>query len=117
MENYSCTVTNLSKEQFDKIKKTLKGTNANLQFTKNITDEPSDNVEVKMPKEKAPRISSPYILFCNDTRDNVNKENPNATFGETGKILGQMWTNLSETDRAEYTKKSDELKKQFGGTK
>jgi len=34
---------------------------------------------------------SAYIQFCNANRDKVKASNPKATFGELGKLLGQMW--------------------------
>lgn len=56
--------------------------------------------KTKADKPKAPRAPSPYILFCNDKRGDVKAAHPNATFGETGKILGQMWAALDEKSKA-----------------
>lgn len=56
--------------------------------------------KAKADKPKAPRAPSPYILFCNDKRAEVKTANPNATFGETGKILGQLWAALDDKAKA-----------------
>ena len=40
---------------------------------------------------KKKRPLSAFIVFCNEKRDQVKKENPNASFGEIGKILGKLW--------------------------
>lgn len=41
---------------------------------------------------------SPFIAFCHANRDAVKAANPTADFGETGKILADMW---KETKRSE----------------
>jgi hypothetical protein len=51
-------------------------------------------------KPKAKRAPSPYILFCSEKRPGIKVSHPNATFGETGKILGQMWAALDEKAKA-----------------
>lgn len=61
-------------------------------------------------KTKIKRAPSSYILFTNDMRQRVKEENPNATFGEMGKILGSMWAKLKDSEKAYYTKKSNKLK-------
>ena len=54
----------------------------------------------KADKPKVKRAPSPYILFCSDKRAEVKKNNPDATFGETGKLLGQLWATLTEKEKA-----------------
>lgn len=54
----------------------------------------------KSDKPKAKRTASPYIIFCQEKRTEVKKTHPNASFGETGKILGQMWAALDEKAKA-----------------
>lgn len=41
--------------------------------------------------EKNKRVPSPYIKFCSENRPRIKLSHPNATFAETGKILGDMW--------------------------
>eukprot|EP01038_Epipyxis_sp_PR26KG_P011067 gene11067-14855_t len=63
----------------------------------------------KVPKEDKPkgkRAPSPYIIFCSEKRPEIKKTHPDATFGETGKILGQMWAALDEKAKAVYSKES-----------
>ena len=62
--------------------------------------EPKTVKKAKADKPKAPRAPSPYILFCNEKRADVKASHPNATFGETGKILGQLWAALDEKSKA-----------------
>jgi len=42
---------------------------------------------------------SPYILFCNETRPALKVSHPDATFGETARMLGNMWAGLAPEDR------------------
>jgi len=59
----------------------------------------------KAPKEPgAKRQASPFIVFCNEKRPEVKAKNPEATFGEMGKLLGAAWKGLSETQKAAYKK-------------
>ena len=43
----------------------------------------------------------------------MKEENPDATFGELGKLIGEKWHQLSEADKAPYQEKADEAKKQY----
>jgi hypothetical protein len=54
----------------------------------------------KAEKSKAKRAPSPYILFCSEKRKELKEANPNATFGEMGKMLGQLWAQMDEKAKA-----------------
>ncbi|KAJ2080115.1 Non-histone chromosomal protein 6 [Coemansia sp. RSA 988] len=54
--------------------------------------------DVNAPK----RPLSAYMYFSQEKRPEVKKTNPDATFGSIGKILGQMWTDLGESDKKPY---------------
>jgi len=56
------------------------------------------------------RAPSPYIIFCTETRPQIEIDYPNSTFGEKGKILGTMWAQLSAEEKAHYTQKSADKK-------
>lgn len=51
-------------------------------------------------KARTKRAPSPYILFCSEKRKELKAANPNATFGEMGKMLGQMWASMDEKAKA-----------------
>lgn len=56
--------------------------------------------EVKAKKVKDPdapkRPPSAFIVFSVAKRPQVVAENPGASFGEVGKLLGAMWAKLDE---------------------
>jgi len=61
-------------------------------------------------KEKDPnvpkRTPSGYILFCQDMRSEVKGENPNMTPTQITSKLGELWRELSDSEKAKYMAKS-----------
>ncbi|KAJ7279054.1 high mobility group box domain-containing protein, partial [Mycena rebaudengoi] len=45
---------------------------------------------------------SPYLFFCNDWRESIQAENPDADFGEVGKLLGAKWKEFDGEQRKPY---------------
>ena len=56
--------------------------------------------KAKADKPKTKRAPSPYIIFCSEKRPELRAAHPNATFGEMGKMLGQMWAQMDEKAKA-----------------
>ncbi|KAI0742668.1 high mobility group box domain-containing protein [Daedaleopsis nitida] len=49
---------------------------------------------------KAPkRALSAYMFFSQDWRERIKAENPDAGFGEIGKLLGAKWKELDEDEK------------------
>ena len=53
------------------------------------------------------------MFFANDQRENVREENPQVTFGQIGKILGERWKALGPSERAPYEAKAAMDKKRY----
>ena len=45
---------------------------------------------------------APFLQFCHAKRDQVKAANPNAAFGEIGRLLIALWKDLSDSERAAY---------------
>ena len=60
---------------------------------------------------------SAYMFFANDQRDNVRQENPDVSFGQVGKILGDRWKALTEKQRVPYEQKAADDKKRYEAEK
>lgn len=60
------------------------------------TAKPKKDVDPDKPK----RTPSPFIIFCSEKRSEVREQNPDASFGDVGKILGALWTGLDEKSKA-----------------
>ncbi|OJZ89544.1 hypothetical protein BO85DRAFT_365791 [Aspergillus piperis CBS 112811] len=56
---------------------------------------------------------SAYMFFANDNREKVREENPGISFGQVGKMLGERWKALSDTDRRPYEEKAAADKKRY----
>ncbi|KAJ9621236.1 Non-histone chromosomal protein 6 [Taxawa tesnikishii (nom. ined.)] len=62
-----------------------------------------------MPK----RGLSAYMFFANENRDKVREENPGIKFGQVGKMLGERWKALSDSERRPYEEKAAADKKRY----
>ncbi|CCK71495.1 high-mobility group nucleosome-binding protein KNAG_0H00800 [Huiozyma naganishii CBS 8797] len=82
------------------------------------TREPKKRVTRKKKDPNAPKRSmSAYMFFANENRDIVKSENPNATFGQLGKLLGEKWKNMSTEDKEPYDAKAAADKKRYESEK
>ena len=65
-----------------------------------------ESVGTKQKKNKDPNApkhpKTGYIFFQSDMRPKIKNEFPNISFGEVGKVLGQMWRNLSPEEKKKY---------------
>lgn len=62
--------------------------------------------------QKKKRPLSAYIIFANETRSTIKANNPEATFGQLGKLAGMAWQALSPEEKMEYTAKAESAKKE-----
>ncbi|KAF8130294.1 high mobility group box domain-containing protein, partial [Boletus edulis] len=49
------------------------------------------------------RALSAYMFFSQDWRERIKAENPDAGFGEVGKLLGAKWKELDEEEKKANT--------------
>ncbi|KAG4302971.1 hypothetical protein PCANB_000731 [Pneumocystis canis] len=59
------------------------------------------------------RGMSAYMFFAQENRELVKTENPDASFGQIGKILGELWKNLSSKDKQPYENRAKKDKERF----
>lgn len=45
------------------------------------------------------RALSAYMFFVQDYRERIKSENPDASFGEVGKLLGAKWKEMGESEK------------------
>ncbi|TDL26968.1 hypothetical protein BD410DRAFT_783080 [Rickenella mellea] len=48
------------------------------------------------------RALSAYMFFSQDWRERIKAENPDAGFGEVGKLLGAKWKELDDSEKKPY---------------
>lgn len=63
------------------------------------------------------RALSAYMFFANENRDIIKSENPDITFGQVGKMLGEKWKALSGEDREPYEAKAKADKRRYESEK
>ncbi|KAG1445827.1 hypothetical protein G6F56_009775 [Rhizopus delemar] len=56
---------------------------------------------------------SAYMFFSKENRNTVKEENPEATFGELGKILGAKWKAMDEKEKEPYVEMAAKDKKRY----
>ncbi|KAI7885605.1 hypothetical protein K492DRAFT_141417 [Lichtheimia hyalospora FSU 10163] len=63
---------------------------------------------------KGPKRSlSAYMFFSQDKRASVKEENPDASFGQIGKILGQKWKEMSDEEKKPYNDQAAKDKQRY----
>lgn len=82
-----------------------------LQWTNTNTTKkfkmPKDTIRRTTTRRKkdpnAPkRPITAYMFYAQDERKVVNRERPDAKFGEVGKLIGEKWRQLSADDKKKY---------------
>jgi len=53
-------------------------------------------------KGQPKRALSAYMFFSQDWRERIKAENPDAGFGEVGKLLGAKWKELDDAEKKPY---------------
>lgn len=64
--------------------------------------------------EKVKRAPTSFILFSQAKRAGAKEANPEATFAEMGKILGDMWKSISASEKAKWDAASKAAKDALG---
>ncbi|CAO3612755.1 unnamed protein product [Cunninghamella echinulata] len=60
---------------------------------------------------------SAYMFFSQANRNKVKEENPDATFGQLGKILGEKWKNMSDDEKKPYAEQAEKDKARYEAEK
>ena len=63
------------------------------------------------------RALSAYMFFANENRDIIKSENPDVSFGQVGKLLGEKWKALSPEEREPYEAKAKADKRRYESEK
>jgi hypothetical protein len=69
--------------------------------------------KAKGEKKGPNRPTSAYIYFTKENRAKVKKANPDASFGDIGKLLGEAWNNATAADKKKFTAMADKDKVRF----
>lgn len=63
-------------------------------------------VKKSLKRKKTPSVRTPsaYILFAKQKRSQLKKKNPEISFQDMGRQLGQLWANATEEEKAKFQK-------------
>ncbi|MCJ1277439.1 Non-histone chromosomal protein 6 [Puttea exsequens] len=78
---------------------------------------PAESGKKKKDPNAPKRGLSAYMFFANEQRDGVRAENPNITFGQVGKALGEKWKALTAKEKEPYEKKAKADKDRYESEK
>jgi len=67
----------------------------------------------KRKQEGPKKALSAYMFFAQEWRPKLAEENPDASFGELGKLVGAKWQELTLEEKKPYTKKNKEDKERY----
>lgn len=75
---------------------------------------PNVGVKAKKRDPNLPKKNmSGFMFFSNENRNKIKEGNPDMTFGEIGRKVGEEWKALSDKQKQVYVKKSLEDKKRY----
>jgi hypothetical protein len=79
--------------------------------------------EEKVKKERKPRKEkdpdapkhpcSAYVLFCSSIRKSLMQENPDLTFSDVGKMMGERYKALTDEEKAPFLEQAKEMREQY----
>jgi len=82
--------------------------------SKSSKSDDKSNKRKRQKEEGAPkRPITSFMFFSQDKRAEVKRDNPDASFGELGKIIGNLWKNASAEEKEKYEKKALEDKERY----
>ncbi|KAH8114911.1 high mobility group box domain-containing protein [Phellopilus nigrolimitatus] len=65
-------------------------------------EKPAARGKAKKDPNAPKRALSAYMFFSQDWRERIKAENPDAGFGEVGKLLGAKWKELDDSEKKPY---------------
>jgi hypothetical protein len=59
------------------------------------------------------RGMSAFMIFSNEQRNKIKADNPEASFGEIGRKVGEAWKALNDKQKTVYIKKAEQDKQRY----
>lgn len=80
------------------------------------------SVAFEMPVTKGKKVKDPlapkkglsgFMMYSNEHRNRIKGENPDATFGDVGRLVGEAWKGLDDSAKLVYTSRSESEKARY----
>lgn len=69
--------------------------------------------KAKKNPDEPKRGMSAFMIFSKESRNSIKTDNPEATFGEIGSLVGQAWKALNEEQKLVFTEKAAQDKQRY----
>ncbi|KAJ3202730.1 Non-histone chromosomal protein 6 [Entophlyctis luteolus] len=76
-------------------------------------EKPAKAPRAKKDKNAPKKALSAYLIFANENRARVRAANPDASFGQVGKLLGHEWKEISEAEKQKYVALQEKEKAKY----
>jgi len=80
---------------------------------KKVVDNPINKKKAKKDPHKPKRAQTAFLIYSNENRERVKKENPDAKFGDLAKIISASYKKLSKEELADLEKKVEKEKERY----
>ncbi|KAI8923664.1 high mobility group box domain-containing protein [Entophlyctis helioformis] len=77
------------------------------------TEDGAKRTRAKKDPNAPKKPLSAFMIFSQENRAKIKEDNPEASFGEIGKLLGAAWRELSEKGKQVYNEKAEEDKGRY----
>jgi len=72
------------------------------ELVQKLCDTSFSSVKAKKDPNRVKKPKSAYLFFCADKRKEIQEKFPEKNMGEVSKVLGSIWQDLSQEDKAQY---------------
>eukprot|EP00529_Nitzschia_sp_RCC80_P014404 CAMPEP_0113454940 /NCGR_PEP_ID=MMETSP0014_2-20120614/8121_1 /TAXON_ID=2857 /ORGANISM="Nitzschia sp." /LENGTH=754 /DNA_ID=CAMNT_0000346359 /DNA_START=65 /DNA_END=2329 /DNA_ORIENTATION=- /assembly_acc=CAM_ASM_000159 len=76
-------------------------------------EKPAKKKKAKKDPNAPKKALSAFMMFSIENRPKIKEANPEATFGEMGKLIGEAYKNISDEERARLNKKVEQDKERY----
>ncbi|KAB0346068.1 hypothetical protein FD755_024284, partial [Muntiacus reevesi] len=102
------TMSGKEKSTFDEMAKADK-----VHYNQEMKDYGSAKGGKKKDPNAPKRTLSGFFLFCSEFCPKIKSTNPGISTGDVAKKLGEMWNNLSDSEKQLYINKAAKLKEKY----
>ena len=78
-----------------------------VELIAKLLDTSFTSVKAKKDPNRVKKPKSAYMFFCAEHREEIMTNNKGMKMGDIAKLLGSMWRDVSDSDRAKFQKMNE----------